>query len=100
MAQPDIVSASALYDEHAAALWRYALRLTGDQAHAEHVAQETLLREWQHPAVTDDSERSTRAWLFTVARKIITDERRSLVFRNEASGRRRCIRARTPAPMK
>lgn len=33
-----------LYDEHAAALWRYAVRLTGDPARAEDVVQETLLR--------------------------------------------------------
>ncbi|MBV8927629.1 MAG: sigma-70 family RNA polymerase sigma factor [Mycobacteriaceae bacterium] len=72
-----------LYDEHAAALWRYALRLTGDQARAEDVVQETLLRAWQHPEVADDNERSARAWLFTVARNMIIDERRSARFRNE-----------------
>ena len=43
MAQPDIVAVRALYDEHAAALWRYALRLSGDRARAEDVVQETLL---------------------------------------------------------
>lgn len=73
----------ALYDEHAAALWRYALRLTSDRARAEDVVQETLLRAWQHPEVVDDSERSARAWLFTVARNMIIDERRSARFRNE-----------------
>ena len=40
-----------LFDEHAAALWRYALRLTGDRARSEDVVQETLLRAWQHPEV-------------------------------------------------
>ncbi|HSS24533.1 MAG TPA: sigma factor, partial [Mycobacterium sp.] len=39
----------ALYDEHAAVLWRYAVRLTGDASLAEDVVQETLLRAWQHP---------------------------------------------------
>jgi RNA polymerase sigma-70 factor, ECF subfamily len=72
-----------LYDEHAAALWRYALRLTGDQARAEDVVQETLLRAWRHPEVTDDVDRSARAWLFTVARNLIIDERRSARFRHE-----------------
>jgi RNA polymerase sigma-70 factor (ECF subfamily) len=74
-----------LYDEHAAALWRYALRLTGDRARAEDVVQETLLRAWQHPEVADDSERSARGWLLTVARNMIIDERRSSRFRNEVS---------------
>jgi RNA polymerase sigma-70 factor, ECF subfamily len=72
----------ALYDEHAGPLWRYALRLTGDAIRAEDVVQETLLRAWQHPEVVDDTERSARAWLFTVARNMIIDERRSPRFRN------------------
>ena len=67
MDHPDAVSMQVLYDEHAAALWRYAVRLTGDQARAEDVVQETLLRAWQHREVVDDSERPVRAWLFTVA---------------------------------
>jgi RNA polymerase sigma-70 factor (ECF subfamily) len=83
MAQPDDVAVRGLYDEHAAALWRYALRLTGDRARAEDVVQETLLRAWQHPEVTEDRERSTQAWLFTVVRNMIIDERRSSRFRNE-----------------
>jgi RNA polymerase sigma-70 factor, ECF subfamily len=78
-------SVRVLYDEHAAALWRHAMRLTGDQARAEDIVQETLLRAWQHSEVTDDSERSARAWLFTVARNMIIDERRSSRFRNEVS---------------
>lgn len=72
----------ALYDEHAAVLWRYALRLTGDASQSEDVVQETLLRAWQHPEVIGDTERSARAWLFTVARNMIIDDRRSARFRN------------------
>lgn len=72
-----------LYDEHAGALWRYALRLTGDAARAEDVVQETLLRAWRHPEVTADPDRPARAWLFTVARNLVIDERRSARFRNE-----------------
>jgi RNA polymerase sigma-70 factor (ECF subfamily) len=74
-----------LHSEHAGALLRYALRLTGDRARAEDVVQETLLRAWQHPHVFDDSERSPRAWLYRVARNIIIDERRSARFRSEVS---------------
>jgi RNA polymerase sigma-70 factor, ECF subfamily len=83
MEDPEAALMRVLYDEHAAALWRYALRLTGDQARAEDVVQETLLRAWQHPEVAEDTERSARAWLFTVARNMIIDERRSARFRNE-----------------
>jgi RNA polymerase sigma-70 factor, ECF subfamily len=81
---PDAAMMRVLYDEHAAALWRYALRLTGDRARAEDVVQETLLRAWRHPEVTADVERPARAWLFTVARNLIIDERRSARFRNES----------------
>ena len=84
MDDPEAAMMRVLYKEHAGALWRYALRLTGDQARAEDVVQETLLRAWRHPQVTDDSDRSARAWLFTVARNLIIDERRSARFRNES----------------
>ena len=73
----------AIYDEHAPALWRFALRLTGNQSRAEDVVQETLLRAWQHPEVIGDTERSARAWLFTVARNIIIDESRTGRARKE-----------------
>ncbi len=73
----------ALYDEHAPALWRYALRLTGNPGRAEDVVQETLLRAWQHPEVVGDTERSARAWLFTVARNIVIDESRTARARKE-----------------
>jgi RNA polymerase sigma-70 factor (ECF subfamily) len=71
-----------LCDQHAAALWRYAWRLTGDRGRAEDVVQETLLRAWQRPHILDNGQ-SARAWLFTVARNMIIDERRSARFRNE-----------------
>ena len=73
-----------LHREHAAALWRYSLRLTGnDRSRAEDVVQETLLRAWKHPSVLDGSEGSVRAWLFTVARNVVIDEWRSRKTRQE-----------------
>ncbi len=87
-----------LYDEHAAALWRYAVRLTGDQARAEDVVQETLLRAWQHPEVTGDEERSARAWLFTVARNMIIDETRSPRFRRESTPLESVREPESPGP--
>jgi RNA polymerase sigma-70 factor (ECF subfamily) len=68
----------ALHAEHAAALWAYCVRLTaGDRAQAQDVVQETLLRAWRYPEVLDQSQRSARAWLFTVARRVVIDEWRS-----------------------
>jgi RNA polymerase sigma-70 factor (ECF subfamily) len=73
-----------LHDEHAAALWRYCLRLTGaDRARAEEVVQETLLRAWRNFPVLDDSHGSVRAWLFTVARNIVIDDWRTKRSRSE-----------------
>jgi RNA polymerase sigma-70 factor (ECF subfamily) len=85
MNDPNAALMRELHTEHGAALWRYALRLTGDHARAEDVVQETLLRAWQHPKIADDSERSPRAWLFRVARNMIIDEHRSSRFRHEVS---------------
>lgn len=67
-----------LHDEHAAALWRYCLHLTGgDRARSEDLVQETLLRAWRSPRVLDQSDRSARSWLFTVARNLVIDEWRT-----------------------
>ena len=73
-----------LHDEHAAALWRYCLSLTGqDRARAEDVTQETLLRAWRHRDVLAGPSPSVRAWLFTVARNIVIDDWRSRRARPE-----------------
>jgi RNA polymerase sigma-70 factor (ECF subfamily) len=72
---PETGPMRVLYDEHAAALWRYAFRLTGDQARAGRVMQEALLQAQRHPEVLDDTELSARAWLFTQARNMAGGDR-------------------------
>ncbi|RMI33982.1 sigma-70 family RNA polymerase sigma factor [Nocardia stercoris] len=72
-----------LYDQHAAALWRYTYSLVGDAGRAEDIVQETLLRAWQRPNVLDQATSSARAWLFTVARNLAVDEHRSARNRRE-----------------
>jgi RNA polymerase sigma-70 factor (ECF subfamily) len=68
----------ALHDEHGAALWHFVLGLTsGDRPRAEDIVQETMLRAWRNPAALDGHHGSPRAWLFTVARRIVIDEWRS-----------------------
>jgi RNA polymerase sigma-70 factor, ECF subfamily len=70
----------ALHDQHAGALWFYALGLTnGDRYRAQDVVQETLLRAWRNPAVLERTGGSGRGWLFTVAKRIVIDEWRSAV---------------------
>lgn len=73
----------ALHDEHAPSLWRYVVRLTGDADLADDVVQETLLRAWRRTRLLDQTEGSARAWLFTVARNLVIDERRSAHARYE-----------------
>jgi RNA polymerase sigma-70 factor, ECF subfamily len=75
-----------LHDDHAAALWSFCMRLTGqDGARAEDVVQETLLRAWRNSGALDQSQGSVRAWLFTVARNIVIDEWRTKRSRSELS---------------
>jgi RNA polymerase sigma-70 factor (ECF subfamily) len=67
----------AIHDAHGSALLRYVVRLTGDYTFAQDVVQETMLRAWKNPAVLERDDESARAWLFTVARNIVIDDRRS-----------------------
>lgn len=66
-----------LQEEHSAALWRYVVHLTGNRAEADDIVQETLVKAWRRPTVLDQSRTSARAWLFTVARNLVIDSRRS-----------------------
>ncbi|NBE80107.1 sigma-70 family RNA polymerase sigma factor [Micromonospora sp. NEAU-HG-1] len=67
-----------LYQSHAPILLSYLLRLTnGDRHRAEDIVQETLLRAWKHPEAQSADGRWSRAWLFTVARRIAIDQVRA-----------------------
>ena len=83
MAENPTALMQQLHDEHGSALGGFCLHLTGDPIRAEDVAQETLLRAWQHYEVLDEARGSVRSWLFTVARNIVIDEWRSKRFQNE-----------------
>jgi RNA polymerase sigma-70 factor (ECF subfamily) len=73
----------ALHDRHAPELWRYVMRLTGDDRFAEDVVQETLLRAWRRPQILREDEPAARAWLYTVARNLVIDHQRSARSRRE-----------------
>jgi RNA polymerase sigma-70 factor (ECF subfamily) len=85
----------ALHDVHAEALWRYALRLTGDQQLAEDVVQEALLRAWRNPGILEQGTAASKAWLYTVARNFAIDECRSAHSRWEVRSARLPERARS-----
>lgn len=82
--RPEAALLRALHDDHADALWGYALRLVGgDRARAEDLVQETLLRAWRHPEALDPARGSVRAWLFTTARHLAIDAWRRPATRAE-----------------
>jgi RNA polymerase sigma-70 factor (ECF subfamily) len=68
----------ALHDVHGSAL-------TQDASFAQDVVQEALLRAWKHPEILAQSDDAARAWLFTVARNLVIDDRRSARYRREVS---------------
>lgn len=67
-----------LYEQHAAPLLMFTLRLTGgDRQRAEDIVQETLLRAWRNAHKLGASgQASIRPWLVTVARRIAIDNHR------------------------
>ena len=73
----------AIHDAHSPALLRFALRLTGDFTMAQDVVQEALLRAWKKPAILEQSDEAARAWLFTVVRNLVIDDRRSARHQRE-----------------
>ena len=83
MPHDDDARMGALFDAHAAPVWRYVVSLTGDRAGADDVVQETLLRAWRTPKILAQDPSTTRAWMITVARRIVIDEARSARHRHE-----------------
>lgn len=59
----------ALFREHHLALYRYLVRLTGDEATAKDAVQHTFLRLMERPPVDENPS----AWLYTVATNAVRD---------------------------
>jgi RNA polymerase sigma-70 factor (ECF subfamily) len=71
-----------LQQVHAPVLLSFVSRLTnGDVQRAEDVVQETMLRAWNNPGGRNDNGRWSRAWLFTVAKRIVIDQIRKAEVR-------------------
>jgi RNA polymerase sigma-70 factor (ECF subfamily) len=86
------VFAAELYARHGRGLMRLAVHLTGDWHRAEDLAQEAMMRAWQHrDAIRPGQE---RAWLAVTARNIAVDS-----YRREQSRQAREARYMSlPAP--
>ena len=74
---PDFGELRETLDEHAPALQRYALLVTGDTARAADVVGETMLRARRDPQLVGAPAPSVRASLFITARNTMVDQQRS-----------------------
>lgn len=67
---------AALAGRHLPRLHGLALRITGNAAEAEDVAQEALLRAWQHAGRFDPSKARFGTWLYRIAANLAIDHAR------------------------
>ncbi|MCE6995171.1 sigma-70 family RNA polymerase sigma factor [Saccharothrix sp. S26] len=75
-----------LYQEFGSALLGHAMRLTGsDRQWAEDIVQETLVRAWRNAEKLERDPVLLRSWLFTVARRLVIDDRRKRSVRPQES---------------
>jgi RNA polymerase sigma-70 factor (ECF subfamily) len=79
----DRAAFATLYDRHAAAVYAYAVRLTGDRSAAEDVTQEAFLGLVK--GVRYDARRPFMAWMLTIARNEAYDLLRRRRSRRESA---------------
>ena len=74
-----------LYEEHRRPLHAYLFGRTGDADSATDLLQETFLRAWRHlPTLRALDPVGQRAWIFAVARNLVTDSYRRRATRRAA----------------
>ena len=78
-----------LFDEHAQAVHRYALRTLGDWAAAEDVVSLTFLEAWRLRGSLHEEGEGLRPWLFGIATNVLRNNAR-------AARRHRAAMARLP----
>jgi len=78
----DAAALRHLQQMHAPVLLSYLTRLTrGDVQRAEDIVQETMVRAWRNMDARNVDGHWNRPWLFTVAKHIFIDQRRSAEIR-------------------
>lgn len=68
---------AAAYDDHANALFGFAVNAVRDRSLAEDCVQETFLRAWKARESFTAERASLRTWLFVIARNVIIDVQRA-----------------------
>ncbi|HWL82931.1 MAG TPA: sigma-70 family RNA polymerase sigma factor [Roseomonas sp.] len=84
----------ALAARHLPLLYRVALRVTGQPAEAEEVAQEAMLRLWQNAAKFDPARAQLGTWLYRITANLAIDRARRTRFQPLAEA----AEAPDPAP--
>lgn len=69
----DGAALEVLYDRHASTVLAVALKITGEQAAAEDVLQETFWRVWRNAATYRTERGSFAGWLFRIVRNLAID---------------------------
>ena len=76
LAVGDVAAGTAFVRRHQRRVYGLALRLVGDPAVAEDVAQEAFARAWRHAAAYDARRGSVPTWLLTITRNLAIDSLR------------------------
>lgn len=79
----DQSAAAQLIAAHSPALLRLAKRMLGEQAEAEDVVQEAMLRLWKIAPDWNAGEARASTWLYRVASNLCTDRLRKRRFRSD-----------------
>ena len=84
VARGNSAALEVLYDRYASIVLGISLKVTGDQALAEDVLQETFWRVWQSAATYQPQLGSFTGWLFRIARNLAIDAYRRRNVRPQA----------------
>lgn len=85
MGTKELGSVRTLHDAYAGPLYVFAYRRLRDSQAAEEVVQDTLVRAWRARDRYDETRGPVSAWLFTIARNLVTDRVRHRQTRPETS---------------
>jgi RNA polymerase sigma-70 factor (ECF subfamily) len=67
---------AALYARYRIPLWRYLLKLGAERALADDLTQDAFVRWWNSRAADWPQDERVRAYLFTIATRLLIDRRR------------------------
>ena len=83
--QQDRTAVEALYDRYAPTLYGIILKIVPDEAIAQDVLQETLIKAWKHGHQYCEEKGTLFTWLLNIARNQAIDKTRSAAYRRRNS---------------